>query len=108
MRGFKGDAGPWVIMEALENSALGVIAEGRLKPNGERSDFVCLVSPLEDLTPCDEANARLISAAPDLLEAATRLIALSENDGGYLKSINDIFCLNALKSAVNKALNTNT
>lgn len=98
MMDFKGDPGPWVIMEALENSALGVIAEGCLKPNGERSDFVCLVSPMADLTPCDEANARLISAAPDLLKAL-------QNSLPWLDRIGSESVYSEAKTAIEKAFN---
>lgn len=40
---------------------------------GEVAEPICLISPTDRTTEQDEANARLIAAAPELLEAAKNL-----------------------------------
>lgn len=37
--------------------------------DGEKGPTICLLAPISNLTVTDEANARLIAAAPELLEA---------------------------------------
>lgn len=73
--------GPWKtkIAQVIGHASLTVIAEAEL--HKKEHDFVCLVSPMSAITKQDEANAKLISQAPNLLkaldEARTALIMTS-------------------------------
>lgn len=63
--------GPWItstgFVPRLKADALGVLKESH-KP-GEQGESICVVAMVDRLEPHDEANARLIAAAPDLLAA---------------------------------------
>lgn len=72
--------------------------------DGQITDF--MVAEIQSLSDEERKfNAHLIAAAPDLLQAAIRIIELSEHDGGHLKKGNGAFYLNEIKQAINKALN---
>ncbi|WWA79547.1 hypothetical protein Kintu_gp55 [Xanthomonas phage Kintu] len=65
--------GPWSIGETDPDTAeIEIVSEGR--------PYICLVLPgaVDDRT---EANARLIAAAPELLEALTEIVAAADGDG---------------------------
>lgn len=62
---------------------------------------MCLISPLEKVNDRDKANAKLIAAAPDLLDAAFEAMAtldiISPGDHRKMKA------LSALRAAIKKA-----
>lgn len=104
---FKGTPGPWRLATISDNQFLGHTADGKpytgvigglghYDHNGRGFNITAIMS---------EEDAHLIAAAPCLLQAAIRLISLSENDGGHLKSGNGSHYLNDLKLAIHKALN---
>jgi hypothetical protein len=75
----KHTPGPWILGEALDapgGNALGVRAKTNAdwSANGELVDYVCLISPIDKVTKNDFANAKLIAAAPDLLEVAKKAL----------------------------------
>ena len=63
--------GPWAIRTASDHKALAVFEESAKE--GIYTDAICLVSPLDEVKPHDEANAKLISAAPEMLEVLIKL-----------------------------------
>jgi len=66
----KHTPGPWIVnvgeVPSLGGDALGVIRESHTE--GEVEPSICIVAKMDRLDAFDEANARLIAAAPDLLE----------------------------------------
>lgn len=81
MQEFKGTPGPWVNVGGWVDA---------VKP-GELSSIVCAISSVADRNPeyVNDANANLIAAAPDLLDALVRLkieIVLSDVDMEYIES----------------------
>jgi len=62
--------GPWVIRKAKENGACSVVSESK-----DLAGFTFIAA----LTPSDEANARLIAAAPELLESLRELVEWSDD-----------------------------
>ena len=89
--------GPWVVEDSrkfrrkrLRSSLLMVVAENGGMPG--------LIVNQREVTPTDEANARLIAAAPDLLAALTALVAaVSDPDADSL------YELAAARAAIKKA-----
>ena len=75
--------------------------------HGQKEDSIlgrpiCILSPIEKLNPMDEANAHLISAAPELLEACQK--AFDIVNGGYgSRTPNETMLLGILRSAISKA-----
>jgi hypothetical protein len=70
MSEFKGTRGPWKIGTAisLPTKDLAVF------PSAETGLCICLVSPKGCISYEDEANAKLIAAAPELLSALQALV----------------------------------
>ena len=66
----KHTPGPWKANLYLG----GAYAINRMAPNGERLGRIAVVDGMIET----KANARLIAAAPDLLEAAKNLLAMTE------------------------------
>lgn len=64
MSAFKGTPGPWEVGETLSAEALAVIGDG---------DSVVCEFP-DRLGASVDADARLIAAAPELLEALTKMV----------------------------------
>ena len=62
--------GPWVIRKAKENGACSVVSESK-----DLAGFTFIAA----LAPSDEATARLIAAAPDLLGALQEYVRLFED-----------------------------
>ena len=94
MSKFKFNPGPWSIGNAVDHNAVAVFPAST--PAGVYGDAVCLISKIEDFTEMDQANANLISAAPDML---TALIELRD----YYKDMTGLPAAKA-NAAINKAL----
>ena len=73
--------GPW-ILDGFEVS--GEISGAAICRVLEADDFPCVEEGTEaDVQAECEANARLVAAAPDLLEALRKLMALNDNRGTF-------------------------
>lgn len=67
-------AGPWVVALGPSEGRLCLAITAASKPG----EAVCLISPAQEVKPDDEANARLIAAAPDLLEALKGVLRVAD------------------------------
>jgi hypothetical protein len=78
--------GPW---EAVRNTAFWEIVPVNAGQDGVPFHVgdVCASAPGEPDSGLQEANARLIAAAPDLLEALRGLLDVYLNDQGYLPEV---------------------
>lgn len=81
---------PWTIGLAKHSDSLAVFPS--TTPLGTFGEAVCLISKISDLTEMDEVNAKLIAAAPDLLDILLRLRNLTEN-GNPMTFIEDLAIL---------------
>lgn len=70
---------------------------------GQVAEPICLIAPMANYNDTDEANARLIAAAPDLLEALKCVCEYMGWDKNEMGSIPEI---QAVKNAIAKATNT--
>lgn len=100
MKDFKGTPGPWEI---------GYFVKSDVFANGGMKWVATLVSNELDGTYEDAANAKLISSAPDLLEALTQLVHLHmcEQEGvesGQPTSSMWIDAVNKASEALHKAV----
>ena len=94
--------GPWRIgyyRPADGDEALAVWSESIKE--GEKGHPVCLVSTVKKMDERDEANARLIAAAPELLEACKELVHSLEWE--VKRSGTTYFGFEAAKAAIKKA-----
>lgn len=69
MKEFKGSKGPWSSHSDEESMATSVVMN-------ELGDILCAVGTYMTSTEEDYANARLIAAAPDLLDALQEMTAI--------------------------------
>jgi hypothetical protein len=90
----KHTPGPWRIAPASD------YADGSLNVDADTRGYVCLAGFRDD--PEARANARLIAAAPDLLEACKRILADIDSNATLAFEI-DGDALEALDSAITKA-----
>lgn len=80
--------GPWAVANGFvpglgDEGALGVVRHDH--PEGERGNSsICVISPAENLEEQDLPNARLIAAAPEMLEALKAAKASSESEARYV------------------------
>ena len=72
----KHTPGPWIIVENVGEIAIDSPIESN---NGDESIEVCVVSHQDD-DPRIAANARLIAAAPDLLDELKSALRIFERD----------------------------
>lgn len=72
----KHTSGPWIIGDSIDKDT----SERFLSvwPENLSTPAICRVSPKKDETDLDFANAKLIAAAPDLLEACQALLKRNE------------------------------
>lgn len=93
MKEFKGSAGPWSAHDDEESMATSVVMN-------DFGDILCVVGTFMTSTEEDYANANLIAAAPDLLEALQELAFLYEHDEGC----RELTEYKRAKAAISKAL----
>jgi hypothetical protein len=72
--------GPWWI--DIDGDYL-CICEGEVNEYGEREEVATLACNRPSLLLCQPANARLIAAAPELLEVCRKLLAWQSEDDPY-------------------------
>lgn len=78
--------GEWTFFEAhilpghVHVLAIGNESQKRKVEKHIEGDVICSISPVENLEKVDYANAKLISAAPDLLEALQEVIKISDRN----------------------------
>lgn len=87
---FEGTPGPWTECHTYCNSIL---------IEGEDGGVCQVVSDNDDTTEINHADAKLISSAPELLEALKSLMAAYEKDGHLLN-----FNVDTARQAIHKAL----
>lgn len=94
--------GPWEREETYDTISLPIRAEGKVIALVVHAD-----ERLPQLTPEElKANARLIAAAPDLLDCCQRLMPLLNNCKGYVDVVDE--AIDLMRSAINKATQGNT
>lgn len=94
MEKFKGTPGPWVAHDDEESMATSVIISDSL-------DIIAVVGTYMTSTEEDYANASLIAAAPELLEALQKMVSKA-----YKQNWNDAYPeeIQSAQAAINKAL----
>lgn len=109
----KHTPGPWLIpdehLELIEKTNLGLIHIEAWQDNGygEDGETISIANVVNDTTFSQRvANARLIKAAPDLLQSLKMAVAWVENAGGlpmnkYMPR--GVESLDDLRNAINKA-----
>lgn len=99
MSEFKGTPGPWSVSDCpMKGARTDRVDDGRIKlidfNDGTYEGTLAIVQTEES-----EANAHLIAAAPDLLEALQEVVAISDRKHEAWDKAH---------AAIAKALNTNT
>lgn len=90
---------PWKIGEAKTQKSLAIFQD-KAQEDGKIYHAICLISPLDKVEEVDLANAKLIAAAPELLEACN--IALRYFNGIDTESQSEA-AFHALNNAIKKA-----
>ena len=94
---FKGTKGDWMLVEANDISPAEIRTEGHIFIAEIQGDFNVTKSE-------DAANAHLISAAPELLEALSGIVDLYSEINPALLTGDVADRITASKKAINKAL----
>lgn len=76
----KSTPGPWEITSDQLQGTDNLIVWGNMQTGGPQP-AVCGIYPLRDAREEQEANARLIVAAPDMLKVLKRAMEFAEGDG---------------------------
>ena len=99
MKEFKGTPGPWVAHDDEESMATSVIMN-------DFGDILCVVGTYMTSFEEDYANANLIAAAPELLEALKELISGYEDreKSGMFDMLVHGDLIEKANAAINKAL----
>ena len=101
---FKGDTPPWRIASSNKKNQFYVIHGKDLTGDKPRELQVLCINygfhPIKEQLDKTQANAHLIAAAPDLLEACVSFVKAFE-DGGNIDR--DVY--NEAKATIHKALN---
>lgn len=95
MEEFKGSKGPWAAHDDEESMATSVVMS-------EFGDILCVVGTYMTSMEEDYANANLIAAAPELLEALQELVHADTH--GIKNCSAQVNALEKAKSAIAKAL----
>jgi hypothetical protein len=82
----KHTPGPWTTEENVR--AGGIIHFAVTNRENGNEWMVCSITPMHLMRDVDKSNARLIAAAPELLEEIQRLLAAYAPLGFYSKSCN--------------------
>lgn len=77
--------GAWHVAPSNRGN-LCVFGEIEHKQEGYSENCICMVTPLHAQTAIDQANARLIAAAPELLEALEDAVAYPTTGNWYTKA----------------------
>ena len=94
MKEFKGSAGPWSSHDDEESMATSVVMN-------DFGDILCVVGTYMTSTEEDYANANLIAAAPDLLEALQKMFRAGQKQNWNERYESE---MNAARAAISKAL----
>lgn len=92
---FKGTPGPWINVggwvNAVDNGIICSLSAVSMKP--------------EDI---DDANANLIAAAPEMLDALIKIVKMNQQYAidkyGDVRKAEEIACVRTARAAINKAL----
>lgn len=71
--------GPWYFIDQIEHTGQSIYTVGYVDETGERTYDVRFIPPVSDWATA-HANAHLISAAPQLLEALSEMVILMDNN----------------------------
>lgn len=102
---FKGTPGPWaslmIFCTETQECALSV-ANREYFETQENGPVVALISPVKKVNEIDIANAKLITAAPDLLQALIFCRSVIESQG--LFDLSERLAFKTANEAIAKAL----
>jgi hypothetical protein len=90
--------GPWHIANS-KSGHFCVWGDASHRQQGYSECCICVISPIQNITTIDKANAALIAAAPDLLEAAKQALQVFVDQGWD----DDLSAAKSLKAAIAKA-----
>jgi hypothetical protein len=89
----KHTPGPWRIWKDMDPKEPRQIT-------GPSQDFICVI---DEANTNDDANARLIAAAPELLEAAAELVNAFDSEDCDCTAVLDLIRNGKLRHAIKKA-----
>lgn len=103
----KHTAGPWVIIPGGDEWSQGRIATIEPKPEAMIEPNYWTVAEVNNRREEREANARLISAAPDLLEALEAILPFipvtTASEGGAAKYSENVRAADMVRAAIAKS-----
>lgn len=102
---FKGTKGEWKVVKAsIENRDYLAVSIPYTKKDKPPYRLVCEVSPLDAVDNEDKENAKLIAAAPELLEACQELVSIIKIAQNSLQNNFAWAELEVAEKAIEKAL----